>query len=209
LVEFATGLLFSAVFINSIYPGYFLHSIYYILLAIDLAVMATLVIISVYDLKHKIIPDSFVIIFGILSLMTVFISVPSEVLFTWSGVLSYFLSGPIIALPFFLLWLVSRGRWIGLGDAKLALGIGWFLGFTLGISAVIIGFWIGAVVSLVLLFASRLSRSGIVRGLFLSMGLKSLTITSEVPLAPFLILGFLIVYFFRFDVVGLTSLITG
>ena len=84
---------------------------------------------------------------------------------------------------------------MGLGDAKLALGMGWFLGLISGASAVIFGFWIGAVVSIFLLLAQKLNLSG-----------KKLTIKSEIPFAPFLILGLLAVFFFDFDVMSLASL---
>ena len=159
-------------------------------------------VIAVYDLKHKIIPDLFVFLFILLSLGKLFLTVPLSLLLHFPYILDL-LAGPILALPIFLLWLVSRGRWIGLGDAKLALGIGWFLGFSLGISALVIGFWIGAIVSLFLLALSKLSRRGFVRKTLLGFGLKNLTMASEVPLAPFLIAGVFVVFFWHIDVVGL------
>ena len=85
---------------------------------------------------------------------------------------------------------------MGLGDAKLALGMGWFLGLVSGVSAVILGFWIGAAISLILLLLQKLNLTG-----------KNLTIKSEIPFAPFLILGLLAVFFFGFDVIGLANLI--
>ena len=84
---------------------------------------------------------------------------------------------------------------MGLGDAKLALGMGWFLGLVSGVSAVIFGFWIGAAVSVLLLIGQKLNLAG-----------KKLTIKSEIPFAPFLILGLLAVFFFDFDVVSFVSL---
>jgi Flp pilus assembly protein protease CpaA len=101
--------------------------------------------IGVYDLKHKIIPDMFVYSFSALSLLYLLLTSEFSELIGFPHILNL-LAGPIIALPLYLLWKISSGRWIGLGDSKLALGIGWFLGFSGGISAIIIGFWIGAIV---------------------------------------------------------------
>jgi len=200
LVEFFTGLLFLGVHLklNGIYfsnsPHLFLALgnlvskcayFYYF------AVFSILIVITVYDLKHKIIPDLLVFSFAFLSLIWFVANIGFANLFQSPHFLDLF-AGPILALPFFLMWLLSKGRWIGLGDAKLALGMGWFLGLIPGVSAVILGFWIGAVISLSLLFVQRLNLSG-----------KNLTIKSEIPFAPFLILGLLAVFFFGFDVMNL------
>ncbi len=91
---------------------------------------------------------------------------------------------------------------MGLGDGKLALGIGWFLGLSFGLSAIVLGFWIGAGVSIVLLALGKLAKGN--SALF--SGLKNLTIKSEIPFGPFLILGALIVLFSHFDILGLNSL---
>jgi prepilin signal peptidase PulO-like enzyme (type II secretory pathway) len=94
-------------------------------------------------------------------------------------------------LPFFILWLVSAGKWIGLGDGKLALGIGWYLGFVNGISAIVLGFWIGAVYAVMMMLIERLNRDS-----------KNITMKSEIPFAPFLILGIIVEFFLRVDVIG-------
>ena len=148
-------------------------------------------IITVYDLRHKIIPDMLVFSLAFISLIWLVANIGLADLFQ-SPYIYNLIAGPILALPFFLMWLLSGGRWIGLGDAKLALGMGWFLGLISGVSAVILGFWIGAVISLGLLFVQKLNLIG-----------KNLTIKSEIPFAPFLILGLLAVFFFGFDVMNL------
>ncbi len=199
LVELLTGLLFLAVFLRYFPLGFsplptthyllqYYPLPYYLLFSTDLFVMALLVVITVYDLRHKIIPDLFAFLLGALTLVKVLIS----------GSLIYgLLAGPIVALPFFLLWLFSSGRWIGLGDSKLSLSIGWFLGLSYGFSAIVLGSWIGAVVGLSLVGIGKLRDRG------LNLRFKKLTMKSEIPYAPFLIAGLLLTYFFSIDLVGL------
>jgi len=135
----------------------------------------------VYDLKHKIIPNGFVYAFILISFLNLFISpylgmeLPSKM---------ELLAGPILAIPFVLLWFFSRGTWMGLGDGKLALGIGWMLGITKGISAILVAFWAGAIVGIILLFLKP----------------KTITMKSEIPFGPFLVLGLLLVLLFNINI---------
>lgn len=82
---------------------------------------------------------------------------------------------------------------MGLGDAKLALGIGWLLGPVYGPVAIMGSFVIGAVISVGILLplphiriAMRrlFDRKGIAR---LRAARSPLTMTSEVPFGPFLV----------------------
>jgi prepilin signal peptidase PulO-like enzyme (type II secretory pathway) len=184
LIEFVTGIIFLATFFT-LFSGQFtinfLFSIFYSLLVLSL-----LISISVYDIHHKIIPDGLVYAFITLSLVTLFLDFKTPYFRIPTS--SEFLAGPILMLPFFLLWFLSRGKWMGLGDAKLALGIGWFLGMFNGISAIMWGFWLGALYSLGILALKALLRGS--RSTRLSLQLRRFTIKSEVPFAPFLILGF-------------------
>ncbi|MFA6536168.1 MAG: prepilin peptidase [Candidatus Paceibacterota bacterium] len=186
LVEFLTGLIFLAVFWQ-VGLRFGLESLFYLIYY--LIIWSLLIVILVYDLRHKIIPDGFVYTFAILALVNFLAITPFEQLSQSSG-LWELLAGPILFLPFFLVWSLSRGRLMGLGDGKLALGIGWMLGLAKGGTAIILGFWVGAVVSIILLILSKLG---------LSLGGKPLTIKSEVPFAPFLILGILIVFLTGFN----------
>jgi leader peptidase (prepilin peptidase)/N-methyltransferase len=92
-----------------------------------------------------------------------------------------YLAGPIIFIFFGLIWLISRGRAMGFGDAKLGLSIGLLLGADNGFSAIALSFWIGA--ASVLLYMLVRKSSSLLRG-----G-KKLTMKSEIPFAPFMILG--------------------
>ena len=93
-----------------------------------------------------------------------------------------------LAAFFALLWLISRGRWMGLGDAKLVLGVGLLLGPQGGVSAVILAFWLGAVVGVALILCQRLFARR-----------RSLTIKSEIPFAPFIVAGLGLVLFCHLD----------
>ncbi len=187
LVEIISGLVFL-----SLYFWVFLFNP--IAFVFDAIVFCLLLAIAVYDFRHKIIPDGLVYTFIGVSLVKV-------LYFTgFSHILSYpfyldLLTGPILFLFFYILWAVSRGRWIGFGDAKLALGVGWFMGFYASISAIILSFWLGAIISLILVALGKLN--------FLP---KKLTIKSEVPFAPFIILSVLVEYFVHFDFFSLKSL---
>lgn len=203
-VEMLTGVLFAGVyaiyapllFINA--PLFFFNTI------VGLIVMSLLVLITVYDLKHKIIPDLFSYIFAAVTFIAMFVRIePSALsLYLTMPELSHLFAGIILAFPFYFLWLVSRGRWMGLGDAKLALGIGWFLGLAKGGTAIIYGFWIGAVVSIVLLLVQKVYTRKLHK-----QGITSLTMKSEIPFAPFLIAGLLIVYFFGYNMFSILEML--
>lgn len=183
LVELVTAALFALIFYR--FPPASEAGL--ILLVIYLLVSCILIVITVYDSKHKIIPDSLVYSFDLLALATVFIGGDAilRAPHIWT-----ILAGPILALPFALLWAASKGKWIGLGDAKLVLGIGWLLGLQAASSAIIIAFWIGAAVSVIwMIFSYKKIRRGM-----------------EIPFGPFLVLGAYLVLFFGFNVLDLRSL---
>lgn len=191
IVELLTGLIFLAVFSLGFS---WLWTFYY------LAIMSLFVVIGVYDMKHFIIPDGVVYALGVLSVIPFIII--SYLLESFSPFLALdFWAGPILFSFFFLFWFLSGGRWMGLGDAKLALPIGFLLGFNLGISAVILSFWIGALVAMAIMVFEKI-RADVRSEKGLKNGPKNLTMKSEMPFAPFLILGFLIVFFFGINVLN-------
>ena len=202
LVEFSTGLIFVLIFLKFFDFAAIQNSLFIIPFAYSLIVWCLLEVMFAYELNHQIIPDSFVYSFIILSLVFRL----SQVTFVPAAVFSDpsmldLLSGPILFLPFFSLWYFSGGKWMGFGDGKLALGIGFQLGLLGGISAVMIGFWIGAIVSIIRLFLSHAAKKGMLPGFILKSPIKNLTMKSEVAFAPFLIMGVAAVYFFGFNVI--------
>lgn len=183
LVEFIAGIIFVLIFI--VFPPITAMAG----LQTFLYVVATclLVVISIYDIKHKIIPDQFAYAFATIALVILFVGGSS-----WWHVPDYWalIAGPLLALPFALLWLVSRGQWMGLGDAKLMLGIGWILGISAGVNVMILAFWIAAVVSVAWIFITY----------------KKFKPRTEIPFGPYLILAMYLVLLFKIQVLDVELL---
>ena len=179
LVELVAGLIFTALFLK-FQDVFFANTIIF---SFTYAYYATafvlLLIVAVYDLKHKIIPDTLALLFGILTFLGLFLF-GSYGFYPHLPSIWEFLSGLLIAAPLALFWLVSRGTWMGLGDAKLAIGLGWLLGLSRALSGVVVAFWVGAIIGLSLVIFSR------------KHGMKS-----EIPFAPYLVLGTLIAFLFE------------
>ncbi len=186
-VESITGLLFAMTFLKFLPILEQSPLVFVFMFSFFAFIFSLLMVIAVYDMRHKMIPDRLVYLFSGLSLFMI------AVLYFISGsnlisLVIAILAGPILALPFALLWYFSGGKWIGFGDAKLALGMGWFLGLSGGFSAVALGFWIGAIVSLFLLAVSKYGK-----------GKTKITRRTEIPFAPFLLIELALVFFFNFD----------
>lgn len=209
IVETLTGLIFLATF-NKIFSPFLIFSFpNFLLLTFYFITFSLLIVISIYDLKHKIIPDELVYTFIVISfikMVFLFVFFP-PILYSIFYILSSVLAGPILFLPFFLLWLVSRGRWMGFGDAKLALGIGWFLGLTSGISALFIAFYSGALVGVGMIAFQQFLKKFKGKFFGLNMNRNNLTMKSEIPFGPFLILGLLLVFFFKIDFFNFSLLV--
>ncbi len=131
-----------------------------------------LIVIAVYDFRHKIIPDQIVYLFIALG----FISIIWKTL-VLPGFLPtpFIIAGPALAAPFFFIWFFSKGKAMGFGDVKLALGMGWFVGMSAALATFLLSFWIGAIV-----------------GLFM-IAFSGAKMKSQIPFAPFLIFAFFIV----------------
>ncbi len=162
------------------------------------ALAGVLVVIVVYDLYHLIIPNELVV--AVLGLALLIFAATYQWL--WFGAIIF--EHAMAALGAFAfyggLWFLSSGRWIGLGDAKLALPLAFVLGPWATFSFIILSFWIGAGVSVLLLLLQRLLKRGQHR---LSKYGVTITMKSEVPFAPFLVLSFLTVALWHVDVLSL------
>ncbi|MBU2539796.1 prepilin peptidase [Patescibacteria group bacterium] len=166
LVELATGLLFLALFNADIIRNIYLFTIF-----------SFLIIIFVFDLKHYLIPDKVIFPAIIISfLYNVFSLAVGN--YSLAQFLNFFWAGLLPALFFFLLFFLSKGKWIGFGDVKLAILMGFFLGFNNVLVALFLAFLFGGIIGIGLII----------------FGKK--TAKSEVPFGPFLVFGTLLALFF-------------
>lgn len=125
--------------------------------------VAILIAIAVYDVLHFIIPDTFVAAAGVLALLYVVFS---------PAVITVHIFGACIVGGFlFILWFISKGRWMGFGDVKLGLVLGFLLTPSLAFLGLLLAFWVGAIWGILLIV-----RNGYQRG-------------AQVPFGPFLIIG--------------------
>jgi len=178
LVEFFTGLLFLLGFIFSNPDGLalswqFPYLIYNLFLWI---VFCFLIVIFVYDLKHYLVADE--VVYPAIIITLIFDA------YVWiaSGQFSFFYSAIIaglIAGGFFLaIILISKGKWMGMGDVKIGILMGLILGLPQIFIALFLAFLFGAMVSIVLL------------------ALKKKKLKSEIPFGPFLVFATMISLFF-------------
>ena len=179
IVELISGLVFAGLFLkfqDIFYINTFVFSVSYAYYAV---MFSLLLVIAVYDFKHKIIPDTLSLVFGVVTFIGLFFF-SNFLFFPHIPSVLEFLSGILLALPFAFIWLISKGTWMGLGDAKLALGLGWLLGFSRILSGAVVAFWSGAIIGFLLIVFTK------------KYGMKS-----EIPFAPFLVLGVFIAFLFE------------
>ncbi len=163
LVELAAGILFALC--GWYFSSNILLSIFYFL------VSSFLIIIFVYDLKHYIIPDK--VIYPAIIVAFLYWLQFSIFNFQFSinfqlPIFNYLLAGLTGGLFFLAIVLISKGKWMGMGDVKLAFFMGLILGWPKILVALFLAFLIGAIVSVVLII------------------LKKKTLKSEIPFGPFL-----------------------
>ncbi len=175
LVETATGLMFLLIFIfffppiseaAFFSPGELIFS--FLNLFFYWAITSFLIVIFVYDLKHYIIPDKMIYPAIVLALLF-----NSQFLF-FNEVSKFnlsILSGLGAAAFFLLIVLLSKGKWMGMGDVKLAFLMGLLLSFPNILIALFLSFFFGAIIGVGLILADKK------------------TLKSEVPFGPFLIVG--------------------
>ncbi|MBP9711763.1 MAG: prepilin peptidase [Candidatus Pacebacteria bacterium] len=181
-VELTTGLIFVGIFCK--FQNIFLFNlpVFAVTFAFYAIVFSILIVIASYDIKHKIIPDMLAFLFGLFAFFGLFLFQEGSLALHLPGIWDV-LMGIVVALPFAIFWLVSRGAWMGLGDAKLTIGLAWLLGLSQVLSGIVLAFWSGAIIGVLLIFFTK------------KHGMKS-----EIPFAPFLVLGAILAFLFEIHI---------
>jgi len=180
LVEISTAFLFLLISLK------FFTIVNFISIGILLILASFLVVIFVYDLKHYIIPDkiiySAIVLAFLYQLFRIwnleFVSNLGFRIWDFLTLINPLISAILAAGFFFMIVLVSRGKWMGMGDVKLAFFMGLFLGWPKILVALFLAFFIGASIGLILI----------------ALGKK--TLKSEIPFGPFLVTGTFLAVFF-------------
>lgn len=179
LVEFVTGIIFAFVgwkFFILEDSETWLAAFYY------LVISSSLITILVYDYLYMEIP-------GLVLWPAIGFSIAYNLVTDWAGadlikdpLASLTYSGALAAflafLFFFLLSSLSRERWMGMGDAYLAILLGLILGWPQILLGLFLAFAIGSLYGVILII------------------LKKKSLKSQVPFAPFLVIGTFIAVFF-------------
>lgn len=145
-------------------------------LVVWLAMLVLMTALLVYDAKWHLLPNKIVYpLIGLSLIYSLIVGFAIEHL-SFMDYLGNVLLGllPITGL-YGILWLFSRGRWIGLGDVKLGIAIGLCLHWTMGVA--------------VLLLSNVLATLSVIPALIR----HKVTANSQIAFGPFLIISFVLI----------------
>lgn len=194
LVELSTGLLFLLIFNH-----YFTETRPLLTSILDICflfiICCFLIIIFVYDLKHYLIPDQIIYpaiaitflyqMFGTLGFrISDLFRVSSFEFRIFNTFLNFLFAGLGAGFFFLLIFLISKGKWLGFGDFKLAILMGLILGWPNILVALFLAFLFGAIIGIGLIASGKK------------------TMKSEVPFAPFLVSGTFIALFWAKEIIN-------
>ena len=147
-----------------------------------LILLVGLVALTIYDLRWMLLPNRLIYPLAAVAVVQAIIAVVTSVTplnSLWNMVAGVAVGGGV----FYLLFQLSRGKWIGGGDVRL----GWLLGLIVAtpgrsLLLIFVASLCGSLVSVPLLSSGRLKR------------------TSTIPFGPFLILGAIVVVLFGMSI---------
>lgn len=147
-----------------------------------LVFLATLVVTVVYDIRHTLVPYSFITALALSAFLApLSLSLGAQ---SFTPLIDALIGGVSLFAFFAILYAVTRGKGLGLGDAYVAGTIGLLLGFSRGIEAIMLGVWIGTIV-----YVSAYALSSLPPSMRSVLKIPRVSMYSELPLVPFLALG--------------------
>lgn len=177
MLEFLTGILFVLV-------GYLFFSLAdqsaWLETAWLLGIVSCFVVIAAYDLRYMEIPVILLVISALGTLLFFgieFFGLQGTEPFWTSRLGLGLLGGSVVALLFFALVFASRETWMGWGDVWLGFVAGMIVGLPLVLFMLTLSFALGATIGIASIF------------------LGGKTLKSQVPFAPFLVMGMLLTIF--------------
>lgn len=199
-VELFVGALYFLVtsfFVKIYFPIYlFTVGWFFIALFLLLIIVSYVALMVIYDIQTKTVPLVWfigLVFFSCIYLTIPYISGAASLLSLWHT-LGFHVGGIFIALPFFALWFISKGRWMGFADIEIIAWVGMFFGIHMGASAVLLSFYVGAVFG-ILFITFKLMK-----------GNSYSTIRQiQIPFVPFLFLGWFMTLLYSFDIFTLLS----
>jgi len=171
LVELVVGILFSLIYLKFIINYDFINSDLLQVVDSSLLFLYTIILVTifVYDLKYYIILNK-VLFSGIILGLIVLIF---ESIYIWSLelIITHVFSIFIVFGFFLVLYLLSKGKWIGAGDVKFGILLGVILSWQQSLVMLFFTYVIGAIVGVILLIS------------------KKKKLKEKVPMGTFLVIG--------------------
>ncbi len=177
IAEILTGIIFVLIFKHLIFGIQLSFNIWILQLLYLWAIASALLIVFIFDLRTYLIPDK--VVYPAIFLVLIY-----QLINNYSSLSSILLSGLGAAGFFFIIWAISRGKWMGFGDVQLAFLMGIFLGWPNILVALFSSFFLGSIIGVGLIIAGRKKMK------------------SQVPFGPFLVLGTFIALFFGQQIIN-------
>lgn len=158
VVEISTATVLLLLFLNTPVVSY--------LTALNAFIILLLILVIFFDIRYLIIPDKILLLIATSIVVlrfnlntTLNITDLYWLLITAFGLTSFFA----------ILYIISKGRWLGFGDVKLIFLIGFLLGYPMGYLAIVTAVWLAAIFSIILLVQKKATaKTEIPFGSFLS-----------------------------------------
>lgn len=182
-VELLTGILFVACYWKFPFAGIAGQVIVWdfpnLIRAFHATIFGSLLIVcSVIDLRHMIIPDVISLPMVAITPLVVFLHPDLD---WFSAAVGVFVGGASLYAIAWLYWLVRKEVGMGMGDVKLLAGVGGWLGYQAIVPTIFYGSVLGALIGIGVMALSR-----------------KLTMRTAIPFGPFLAIGAIIHLFIGF-----------